>query len=88
MNKTPAQQDAARAFRLISDADEPLEAAEEICLAIALAAEGLSEHGGPIQRLAWLAVAEIQKAEALRAEAFHITHPYAFPHAKDQEAHS
>lgn len=63
-------------FRHVSDMENPLATVADILKGLALIAETMDEdHGGVVQRMAWLALDQCKAAERLRGELFHLTHP-------------
>lgn len=63
-------------FRHVSDMENPLATVADILKGLALIAETIDDdHGGVVQRMAWLALDQCNAAERLRGELFRLTHP-------------
>lgn len=63
-------------FWHVSDMETPLATVADILKGLALIAETMDEdHGGVVQRMAWLALDQCNAAERLRGELFRLTHP-------------
>ncbi|TIN20173.1 MAG: hypothetical protein E5Y51_03765 [Mesorhizobium sp.] len=63
-------------FEAVCSLEDPLATATDICKALAFIAETMSNDVGTVvQRLAWLAIGQIDAAEKIRGELFDLTHP-------------
>ncbi len=63
-------------FRHVSDMENPLATVADILKGLALMAETMDEdHGGVVQRLAWLALDQCNTVERHRGELFRLLHP-------------
>lgn len=70
---TPEQDPMLAAVR---QQEEPLATAVDLMKALALIAETMNNDAGAVvQRLAWLAIAQVKDADEVRVRLFDLTHP-------------
>jgi hypothetical protein len=63
-------------FRHVKDMEEPLTTATDLARGIAILAEKMDDGlGSSVQRMAWMIMDEVEKAEGLRCTLWDITHP-------------
>jgi hypothetical protein len=63
-------------FSAVCDQEDPLATATDLMKALAFIAETMSNDvGGVVQKLAWLAIDQINAADEIRGRLFDLTHP-------------
>jgi hypothetical protein len=78
-----------RLFEKVCDMEEPMAVIHDLLRALSCIAETLDDDEGMVVvRLTWLALKELEVAEKLRGELFHLTHPRREETEKERASHA